>query len=745
MPSTVDRIDAPRLGSVIVMMMAVRVGGANETRLVAIIALLLCILAPALQTARADKDSDSARGSSTTTPQAGAVAVAMAAFERLLTQHSAELRYARLQIRKALANSVPRRQRHHDDLVRVGRVDDGEARGRIPVNEGVPAGSAKTGPRSSDTRDYPLSWSHQMCSMGRASRSNNGGASDSSIAELPGSEPSRPILIPKRPRDEPVPDEVPQLRWMPLPGSFLLAMCVQGSLTDRVLCLQNYILAATWLNRTLVVPAVNFTNHRAVKWDDHGTDPEYGLRYVADVAGSNACFRGTLSPLLTRGASKGRLPNFLMTLKEYHGMPSAEKGKRKDRSKSLPPVRVDKVICFSPGCNFPAQPLSLPPNLQLPSSFEKNAQGMGEVTTMAGFITAMRAIGEASKKSPLVSLGDLHQLHHQIRDLPPPLIAGLSTAWQGGRGKGEGQGEGEGKRGKGGRGSGSASECGALLWPHESVVEAAEGFVREVVGRRFVAVHLPRNELVSSCTDRQHDGSSGEGRRPRGSEGNITCSRPLRALRHKAECVRAKVVAASVLMSEGGGLDAADRSEEVEREDEREDARIVQRHHGKPVLFIASDASDDELWPFLEQLRRGSSNCRRGRELLPPRQAGDSSNGNNDRSKDNHGTTETPSGATSGHASVACKGDGEDDLVVVRLPPLFRRHWARALNDLHAAQDGDAREAVEQLVCAQAGVFLSAGGTAFSHRVMGMRQALGTANCMDGEVCRGVWEGPEVL
>ena len=86
-----------------------------------------------------------------------------------------------------------------------------------------------------------------------------------------------------------------------------MAMCAFGRMTNRLICLQNYILAATLLNRTLVVPYADLDS-RNPRCDAHGVDRRFRLDLIADVGHINSCFRSKLPPDDQKRLDDGSLP-----------------------------------------------------------------------------------------------------------------------------------------------------------------------------------------------------------------------------------------------------------------------------------------------------------------------------------------------------------------------------------------------------------------------------------------------------
>ena len=127
-----------------------------------------------------------------------------------------------------------------------------------------------------------------------------------------------------RPLDLPVPLDR-RLVWRPVPGSFLMAICRSGRMTNRLICLQNYILAATLLNRTLVVPHADLGSKNS-RCDAHGIDPRFRLDLIADVGHINNCFRSKLPPEDQKRLDDGLLPPFAISLAEYSERYSSREG-----------------------------------------------------------------------------------------------------------------------------------------------------------------------------------------------------------------------------------------------------------------------------------------------------------------------------------------------------------------------------------------------------------------------------------
>ncbi|GJP39314.1 hypothetical protein CLOM_g23697 [Closterium sp. NIES-68] len=101
------------------------------------------------------------------------------------------------------------------------------------------------------------------------------------------------------------------VRWTPASDRFLLAFCVRGQITNRLLCLRNHMLLAGLLNRTLIVPF-----HRSE------TIFNYDLHLVVDLEYLRAC----LGPTVFSTAEfrrKFRRPIQVSQVVCWHGPPGA--------------------------------------------------------------------------------------------------------------------------------------------------------------------------------------------------------------------------------------------------------------------------------------------------------------------------------------------------------------------------------------------------------------------------------------
>ena len=663
--------------------------------------------------------------------------------------------------------------------------------------------------------------------------------------------------------------KVERLVWRPVPGSFLLAMCAYGRGTNRLLCLRHYILAASLLNRTLIVPLEDLAAPTA-RWNAKGFDPPHRFDLLVDIGRINRCLAGgaagggqsrgsdnnnrrllsargerylngemegakdaergwlhgkeesrmrrgsragegdglgihsgatRVRPLravewddrhvLLRGSGMGeestragagdnRTAGRQWKRRVLRGSPkgggkaasSAEASAAAEPQSPAPPpliitlgdffkhfagrqpaaatsLNVDRFLCWSANCGVGMNGLSIPPYIHLPPASLVTTPPGGKIS-LAGFASAMADVS-GGKGGRVVCLGDLFYLHSMFSDLPRGFQQGMMAGWLGeeydgvwGPGDTESSADASDEMGSerrsqpagsgAGRGVGvalspppmpcgtvaecvrSGGACRALLWPHQAVVDAALGFVREVIGRPFVAVHLRRDDMFRSCV---------EGR---------NC--PYWSQRQSAECVASKLFAADLLI-------AADRGRGADAQGDA-GAGYSKGKERLPVLFLASDASDEDLRVFLSVLQRASRRAAYLPTLSP-------SSLENVTAMESDGSTEKGMLQEGPYKGELGQAGG---ITVVRLPSLAGKVWARTLNrippmkyldrnkkkpmSLPWTEYSDVVATVEKVVCAQAKVFLGTPSSTFTDHIMTMREAIGNGNCVDGGICKGV-------
>ncbi|CAI5536796.1 unnamed protein product [Closterium sp. Naga37s-1] len=467
------------------------------------------------------------------------------------------------------------------------------------------------------------------------------------------------------PREQAV-AEAEMLEWRPQEDSYLLAACVYGRMTNRLLCLRNYILAATLLRRPLIVPAEDL--YRPARRWNSPLDAPLSLDVVFNASHLNACL--------------GR--RVAVTLRDYLRAANATR------------LDVDPFVCWADRCAFQRGRPSHPA-IRFAS---RRQAGLEANVTRRTFTDAYGGAG-----GRVLCLGDLYESHARFLDPPPGFTSSLATAWAmpplapppaaaGARDAGGGLAGGGGSQ-LGAAGLGMEQRCRSLVWPCDAVVQAAEGFVREVSGGAFAALHLRRDDMFRHCV--------GQGK----------C--PYWAQRQAGECVREKLL--------GGAFDAASAQHARHAGGAAWAGRgAMGAFPGRPLLFLASDTSDSDLAVFLSALQ--------GVPLLP------------------HTNTTTASASTASTASsfttptpASLAGlDSPEAVVVVRLPSLEGKMWAERLNREGLAGDAVAVAVVEKVVCAMSRLFLTTPGSTFSHHIMHLRIALHTASCHDGGFCHGLMD-----
>ncbi|CAI5457951.1 unnamed protein product [Closterium sp. Yama58-4] len=470
------------------------------------------------------------------------------------------------------------------------------------------------------------------------------------------------------PREQAV-AEAEKLEWRPQADSYLLAACVYGRMTNRVLCVRNYILAATLLRRTLIVPAEDL--YRPARRWNSPLDAPLSLDVVFNASHLNACL--------------GR--RVAVSLRDYLRAANATR------------LDVDRLVCWADRCAFQR---GRPSHPAIRFASRRHA-GLEANVTRRTFTDAYGGAG-----GRVLCVGDLYESHARFLDPPPGFASTLATAWAmpplapppaapGARDAGEGLAGGGGPQ-LGAAGIGMEQRCRSLVWPCDAVVQAAEGFVREVTGGAFAALHLRRDDMFRHCV--------GQGK----------C--PYWAQWQAGECVREKLL--------GGAFDAASAQHARKTGGASWGERgAMGTFPGRPLLFLASDTSDSDLAVFLSALQ--------GVPLLPHANTTTAS-----------ASASTGSSLTSPTPALLADLDSPEAVAVVRLPSLEGKMWAERLNREGLAGNAVAVAAVEKVVCALSRLFLTTPGSTFSHHIMHLRTALHTASCHDGGFCRGLAD-PEVV
>ncbi|GJP35741.1 hypothetical protein CLOM_g20270 [Closterium sp. NIES-68] len=464
---------------------------------------------------------------------------------------------------------------------------------------------------------------------------------------------------------EPAVAEAERLEWRPQEGAYLLAACVYGRVTNRLLCLRNYVLAATLLRRTLIVPSADL--YRPSRRWNSPLEAPLDLGVVFNASHLNACVGRPVA----------------MSLDDHLRASNASR------------LVVDRFVCWADRCAFHRGRPSHPA-IRFAS---RRQAGLEANVTRRTFVDAYGSAG-----GRVLCLGDIYESHARFLDPPPGFTSSLAIGWampphapppdlQAGGGL----------AGGGGvqaevAAMGVERRCRSLLWPCDAVVQAAEGFVREVSGTQFAALHLRRDDMYRHCV--------GQGK----------CK--YWAQRQAGECVRHKLL--------GGVLDS------VLAEQARQHAHAAWAGQGsasvfpgRPLLFLASDTPDEDLAVFLSALQ--------GVPLQPEANTTSATTT----------TAATTAGISTPTAASLPGLDAPESVLVVRLPRLEGKMWAERLNREGLAAQAAAVAAVEKVVCAMSRLFLGTPGSTFSHHIMHLRLALRTASCHDGGFCRGLMD-PEL-
>eukprot|EP00850_Spirogloea_muscicola_P023391 SM000353S13167 [mRNA] locus=s353:58220:60225:+ [translate_table: standard] len=125
---------------------------------------------------------------------------------------------------------------------------------------------------------------------------------------------------------------------------------------------------------------------------------------------------------------------------------------------------VGRVLCWLEGCIYPAGRPPEHKRIRFPPVVEES--GLAPNLTMAHFRAAFGDVPDA-----VLSLGDVY-LPANVTDAPPlPRI--LSARHNGTM----------------------ATKCRLLVKPHDAIIKAARGFVREFTGANYAALHLRRSDF----------------------------------------------------------------------------------------------------------------------------------------------------------------------------------------------------------------------------------------------------------
>lgn len=68
------------------------------------------------------------------------------------------------------------------------------------------------------------------------------------------------------------------LYWEPTEGRYLIALCLSGSVSDRIRCIQMYLILSALLNRTLIIPS-----------DGPPIHTKYGMNLMVDIGHTRKC------------------------------------------------------------------------------------------------------------------------------------------------------------------------------------------------------------------------------------------------------------------------------------------------------------------------------------------------------------------------------------------------------------------------------------------------------------------------
>ncbi|CAI7756299.1 unnamed protein product [Closterium sp. NIES-53] len=368
--------------------------------------------------------------------------------------------------------------------------------------------------------------------------------------------------------------------WNPLPNRYLMVSCTNGGSTNRLLCLQNTILAAILLNRTLLVPEVPLCIPRSL-----GRAVVYSE--TLDIGHLTQCFGDKPKPEES-GAEAGSLKHVKALRKVISGSEYLSL-----RGGGGSELVVDKFLCgqvqFS--CTFiDGSCGDIPPEIKLSTKVILGEEG-GNLYDLVPKIAA------ATSGVPVLALGDLFFSFFKIGD------PGAEFFWPS---------------------RFFNTPCELLFRPPQQVLDQAAGFMEEYFGRNYASLHLRRTDFLdhSHMMDVQYW--------------------PLQAV---AECTASKMAQLNVTN-----------------------------------LFVSSDASDEEVEVFKEQLQS--------------------------------------------QASMAWTGGKSWSIVVVRLPKEL---------SLPPAQ----RAMVDKLVAAHAVVTIVTHRSTFSHHIGYLRESLGLTSCHDGHICHG--------
>lgn len=244
-----------------------------------------------------------------------------------------------------------------------------------------------------------------------------------------------------------------KLRWNPRPERYLLATCTRGRMSNRALCMGQYVLAAVLLQRTLVVPNMDLNPTTGPRSGGHKGHLPYRLDLVFNIDHARRC----------SGHSRS-----ILSLDEYR-----EQQEAAGQPKVLP---VDRFVCWMPK-KFCARSWSIMTqdhqHILFPQIAESPSSNISSPVTMEEFLATFGHLDDR-----VISLGDLFS--SEISDAPP--LHRLLSWYHNGT---------------------TQRKCQLVIRPHDAVIQTAQRFVSQVTGTRFASLHLRRSDFYRDVPEPQ--------------------------------------------------------------------------------------------------------------------------------------------------------------------------------------------------------------------------------------------------
>eukprot|EP00897_Mesotaenium_endlicherianum_P002670 jgi/Mesen1/2430/ME000157S01571 len=298
---------------------------------------------------------------------------------------------------------------------------------------------------------------------------------------------------------------LPTVAWTPEPGKYLLGICSKGQVTNQLMCMTNYFLAAASLNRTLVIPPVSMVRTRSSQslydWSvlldipraqsclganaiisleelqerlkggqaassaDPGSSGPSDRPHLDSSEGRSSSIQQGSSPRTWGGGSGASLRGEAVRYRRRRSLLAVD-GLRSNDQESSPAVVVDELRCWDRDCEGElALWRQALPGIRFPADVGFSSLP-GRHSETAGAV--VRAFGDS--RATLLCVGDIagnnivlrQKFRYKHAEDFPPL----------------------------------RSSCGAeYMHPHPAIVNFAQGFSRDILGENFAAIHLRRGDF----------------------------------------------------------------------------------------------------------------------------------------------------------------------------------------------------------------------------------------------------------